>query len=173
MNGVHTWFWPEWNEHIPDTLGAIARSLASDPTAQLASGQGRLWNGPKTLHLDAALAPLLRAASRALEACTGLQLTPAHIHAWANVMQSGSWIERHNHVGNLFTAVHYPLPHDEDARLIVESDDGPELVFVRPQASVLYLFHGQAFHRVEVHRGALPRVSVALNFTSKARRPGT
>ncbi len=110
------------------------------------------------------------------------------VEMWANINPPGAANQQHCHPGALWSAVYYVDPGGSEAdtgggELILEDPrfptahmTVPDLVMkmvdgspmrsqhaVRPEAGMIVVFPSWLRHSVNQHRGARPRVSIALN----------
>lgn len=119
-----------------------------------------------------------------------------HVEMWANINPPGAANQIHCHPGAYWSAVYYPDPGGADAsggggELILEDPRFPtaymttaDLVLktiegepmraqhaIRPLPGMLIMFPSWLRHSVNQHRGARPRVSIALNLMVANAQP--
>jgi hypothetical protein len=83
--------------------------------------------------------------------------------AWAMVNRAGSQHPRHQHRIAVLTGVYYVAVGSEDSITpTVFEYPGGELE-IAPRPGRLALFRGEAWHRVPIYRGDLPRITVAFD----------
>ena len=106
--------------------------------------------------------------------------------AWANVSENGHFNMPHFHGASFWAAVYYVTGGDDEGGELVLHDPrlpgmamhtgqlgfkniGAQGEFrIQPRPGLMVLFPAWLFHRVEVFRGASPRISIAMNIRAKA-----